>query len=167
MEAIRWKNSWSLGVKAGHYHIIATHPRWSYCESLSSMDQDSGLHKGGCRCRKVRWRVRAPRSVEAWKCNCSDCSMRGNVHFTVAPENFELLGNSEEFLTTHTFGTGTAKHVFCKVCGITSFYVPRGTPNGMLLLSDVWILELCHMLRLSTMMGIIGRAHSINYHSVQ
>lgn len=131
MEAIRWKNSWSLGVKAGHYHIIATHPRWSYWESLSSMDQDSGLHKGGCRCRKVKWRVRAPRSVEAWKCNCSDCSMRGNVHFTVAPENFELLGNSEEFLTTHTFGTGTAKHVFCKVCGITSFYVPRGTPNGV------------------------------------
>lgn len=38
---------------------------------------------------------------------------------------------------------------------------------GLLLLSDVWILELCHMLRLSTMMGIIGRAHSINSHSVQ
>ncbi|KAJ4706852.1 centromere protein V [Melia azedarach] len=95
------------------------------------MDEDLILHNGGCHCRKEIWRVRAPASVIVWKCNCSDCSMRGNVHFTVPCKNFELLGNSEEFLTTYSFGTHTSKHIFCKVCGITSFYVPRGSPDGV------------------------------------
>ncbi|KAL6223584.1 hypothetical protein ACLB2K_006968 [Fragaria x ananassa] len=29
------------------------------------------------------------------------------------------------------FGTHTAKHTFCKVCGITSFYYPRSNPDGV------------------------------------
>ncbi|HSM11719.1 MAG TPA: GFA family protein, partial [Lysobacter sp.] len=28
------------------------------------------------------------------------------------------------------FNTGTAKHHFCAVCGIKSFYVPRSHPDG-------------------------------------
>ena len=36
----------------------------------------------------------------------------------------------EEFLTTYTFNTGVAKHLFCSVCGIKSFYVPRSHPDG-------------------------------------
>ncbi|KAG8056707.1 hypothetical protein GUJ93_ZPchr0002g22955 [Zizania palustris] len=36
------------------------------------------------------------------------------------------------FITTYTtFGTHTAKHTFCKVCGITSFYRPRSNPDGI------------------------------------
>ncbi|KAJ0043889.1 hypothetical protein Pint_18540 [Pistacia integerrima] len=93
------------------------------------MDHDIIVHNGGCHCRKVRWRVQAPNSVVAWKCNCSDCSMRGNVHFSVPTERFELLGDSKDFLTTYTFGTQIAKHIFCKVCGITSFFIPRGSPD--------------------------------------
>ncbi|KVI03098.1 Mss4-like protein [Cynara cardunculus var. scolymus] len=45
--------------------------------------------------------------------------------FVVPFERFELLGDSENFITTYTFGTNSAKHTFCKVCGITSFYTPR------------------------------------------
>lgn len=89
------------------------------------------MHHGGCHCRKVRWCVKAPKSVVAWQCNCSDCSMRGNIHFIVPSESFELLGDSKEFITTYTFGTHTAKHTFCKVCGITSFYTPRSNPDGV------------------------------------
>ena len=33
-------------------------------------------------------------------------------------------------LTTYRFNTGTAKHHFCSVCGIKSFYVPRSKPDG-------------------------------------
>lgn len=89
------------------------------------------VHSGGCHCRKVRWRVRVPNSVVAWNCNCSDCSMRANVHFIAPSKMFELQADSEEFLTTYTFGTHTAKHTFCKVCGITSFYIPRSNPDGI------------------------------------
>ena len=40
-----------------------------------------------------------------------------------------ILQGSES-LTTYTFNTGTAKHLFCSVCGIKSFYVPRSHPDG-------------------------------------
>ncbi|KAL7257787.1 hypothetical protein ACSBR1_003991 [Camellia fascicularis] len=89
------------------------------------------VHNGGCHCRSVRWRVQSPASVVAWQCNCSDCFMRGNTHFSVPLEKFELLGDSKQFLTTYTFGTHTAKHTFCKVCGITSFYTSRSNPDGV------------------------------------
>ncbi|KAK4749164.1 hypothetical protein SAY87_026613 [Trapa incisa] len=89
------------------------------------------VHRGGCHCRRVRWEVEAPSSVVAWQCNCSDCSMRGNTHFILPSSNFRLLGDSHQFLTTYTFGTHTAKHIFCKVCGITSFYIPRSNPDGI------------------------------------
>ncbi|MBA0584847.1 uncharacterized protein LOC105792761 [Gossypium raimondii] len=95
------------------------------------MESELVLHNGGCHCKNVRWKVQAPASVIAWKCNCSDCSMRGNVHFVVPRQRFELLGDSDQFITTYTFGTHTAKHTFCKVCGITSFYTPRSNPDGI------------------------------------
>ncbi|KAH7683803.1 Mss4-like protein [Dioscorea alata] len=95
------------------------------------MATNTVIHNGGCHCRQVRWQVEAPSSVVAWKCNCSNCSMRGNIHFIVPSNKFKLLGNSETSLTTYTFGTHTAKHTFCKFCGITSFYVPRSNPDGI------------------------------------
>ncbi|PON75798.1 Glutathione-dependent formaldehyde-activating enzyme/centromere protein V [Parasponia andersonii] len=95
------------------------------------MDLELVMHNGGCHCRNVRWRVQAPKRVVAWYCNCSDCSMRGNTHFIVPAGRFELLGDSKQFITTYTFGTHTAKHTFCKVCGITSFYKPRSNPDGV------------------------------------
>ncbi|KAL5547181.1 hypothetical protein UlMin_006868 [Ulmus minor] len=95
------------------------------------MDLELVTHKGGCHCRNVKWLVQAPAKVVAWECNCSDCSMRGNTHFVVPAERFELLGDSEQFLATYTFGTHIAKHTFCKVCGITSFYYPRSNPDGV------------------------------------
>jgi hypothetical protein len=33
-------------------------------------------------------------------------------------------------LTTYEFNTKTAKHLFCSVCGIKAFYVPRSHPDG-------------------------------------
>ncbi|PKI43261.1 hypothetical protein CRG98_036347 [Punica granatum] len=42
-----------------------------------------------------------------------------------------LSPDSQQFLTTYTFGTHTAKHTFCKICGITSFYTPRSNPDGV------------------------------------
>lgn len=95
------------------------------------MDSTLVLHSGGCHCKKVRWKVQAPSTLVAWRCDCSNCSMRGNTHFIVPSQSFELLEDSNEFLTTYTFGTRTAQHKFCKVCGITSFYIPRSNPDGV------------------------------------
>ena len=57
------------------------------------------------------------------------CGKSGFLHLIVAKSRFELVQGGE-YLTTYTFNTGVAKHFFCKVCGIKSFYVPRSNPDG-------------------------------------
>jgi hypothetical protein len=47
----------------------------------------------------------------------------------VPAERFKLIRGSDS-LTTYSFNTQTAKHLFCATCGIKSFYVPRSHPNG-------------------------------------
>ncbi|CAN6174241.1 unnamed protein product [Urochloa humidicola] len=91
------------------------------------------VHTGGCHCHRVRWCVEAPASVVALVCNCSNCSMRGNDHFVVPASKFKLddPDAAADALTTYTFGTHTARHTFCKACGITSFYYPRSNPDGV------------------------------------
>jgi hypothetical protein len=55
--------------------------------------------------------------------------MTGFLHLIVPASKFRLV-KGEENLATYTFGTGTAKHRFCRTCGIKSFYVPRSNPDG-------------------------------------
>lgn len=86
-------------------------------------------HTGGCHCGRVRFKVVAPARLEVTDCNCSICSKSGYLHLIVPKSRFELLSGSE-FLTTYQFNTRTAKHLFCSVCGIKSFYVPRSHPEG-------------------------------------
>jgi hypothetical protein len=57
------------------------------------------------------------------------CSKVGYLHLLVAQSRFQLLSGQEN-LTNYQFNTRTAKHLFCSVCGIKSFYVPRSHPEG-------------------------------------
>ena len=86
-------------------------------------------HRGGCHCGRVRFEVRAAARIEVIDCNCSVCAKTGFLHLIVPKSQFKLL-SGEEALTTYQFNTGTAKHLFCSVCGIKSFYVPRSHPDG-------------------------------------
>jgi len=84
-------------------------------------------YEGGCHCGRVRFRVTADLSRVS-DCNCSVCTKKGFLHLIVAPEQFELL-SGEDALSTYQFNTGTAKHIFCRHCGIHSFYIPRSDPD--------------------------------------
>ena len=86
-------------------------------------------HRGGCHCGRVRFEVLAPAKIEVTDCNCSICSKAGYLHLIVPAERFKLVSGADA-LTTYTFNTGTAKHRFCSVCGVKSFYVPRSHPDG-------------------------------------
>jgi len=86
-------------------------------------------HCGGCHCGRVRFEIEAPAEIEATDCNCSICRMCGFLHLFVARHDFRLLSGDED-LETYSFNTGTAKHYFCRHCGIKSFYVPRSHPTG-------------------------------------
>lgn len=86
-------------------------------------------HQGSCHCGAVKFTVEAPAQIEAINCNCSLCSMVGFVHLIVKSEDFTLL-QGEDSLTLYSFNTHTARHLFCKTCGVKSFYVPRSHPDG-------------------------------------
>jgi len=87
------------------------------------------LHSGGCHCGRVRFEVTAPARLSVSECNCSMCSKSGYLHLIVPKSRFRLL-QGEAVLTTYAFNTGVAKHLFCSVCGVKSFYVPRSHPDG-------------------------------------
>jgi hypothetical protein len=86
-------------------------------------------HSGGCHCGRVRFEVRAPAKFEVGECNCSMCSRTGFQHLPVPGTQFKLL-SGEDALTNYQFNTGVAKHLFCRFCGVKSFYVPRSHPDG-------------------------------------
>jgi hypothetical protein len=61
-------------------------------------------------------------------CNCSLCSKKGYLHLIVPPSQFECL-SGRDALTPYRFGSMTAEHTFCRVCGVQPFYVPRSDPD--------------------------------------
>lgn len=85
-------------------------------------------YEGGCHCGAVRFQVTTDNTV-VYDCNCSICKKKGFLHLIVPPEQFVLLRGAD-VLTTYTFNTGTAKHTFCRTCGIHPFYRPRSHPDG-------------------------------------
>lgn len=86
-------------------------------------------HRGGCHCGDVAFEVDAPARLTAQECNCSICTQTGFQHLIVPASRFRLLRGAGS-LTTYAFNTGTAQHLFCRRCGIKSFYVPRSNPDG-------------------------------------
>ncbi len=86
-------------------------------------------HTGGCHCGAVRFEVVAPKKLHVSECNCSICSRAGFLHLIVPADRFRLLSGADA-LKSYSFNTQTAKHLFCSVCGIKSFYVPRSHPDG-------------------------------------
>jgi hypothetical protein len=88
------------------------------------------IYQGSCHCGAVRFEVEAAEDLEVEDCNCSICSMTGYLHLIVPAAKFRLLAGQES-ITTYRFNSGTARHTFCKICGIKPFYIPRSNPDGV------------------------------------
>jgi hypothetical protein len=84
-------------------------------------------YEGGCHCGQVRIRVKAD-LARISACNCSICTKKGILHLVVSHSDFDLLQGADA-ITTYQFGTGVAKHTFCRHCGIHAFYTPRSEPE--------------------------------------
>lgn len=85
--------------------------------------------EGGCHCGAVRFTAKVPDKVELLDCNCSICSLTGFLHLIVPHGDFRLL-SGQDALTSYRFGTGRAEHLFCRTCGVKSFYQPRSHPDA-------------------------------------
>ena len=86
-------------------------------------------HSGGCHCGAVAFEVQAPARIVASDCNCTICRKSGYLHLIVPRSRFHLLQGAAQ-LSEYKFNTGTARHLFCSICGVKSFYVPRSNPDG-------------------------------------
>jgi hypothetical protein len=84
---------------------------------------------GGCHCGAVRFRFDCAPAVDLLDCNCSICLRTGFLHLIIPHGHFILL-QGQCNLTSYRFGTGKAEHLFCKFCGIKSFYQPRSHPDA-------------------------------------
>lgn len=83
-------------------------------------------YAGSCHCGRIRFQVTTDMS-RASVCNCSICAKRAYLHHMAMPDNFRLL-SGESDLVTYQFGTMTARHHFCKHCGVAPFFRPRANP---------------------------------------
>ena len=54
----------------------------------------------------------------------------GIVHLIIPKSRFSLV-KGRNSLTEYRFGSHVARHLFCGVCGIKSFYIPRSNPDGV------------------------------------
>ena len=85
-------------------------------------------YTGSCHCGGVKFKFKSDEDVEIWNCNCSICDMINYQHLFVKHELFELI-TGDDLLSEYNFESGSAKHFFCKRCGIKSFYQPRSHPK--------------------------------------
>ncbi len=82
-----------------------------------------------CHCGKVELRVTpsVPLS-QARHCDCSFCRRRAAATLTVPLDALKII-KGEDNLTLYQWGTGTARHHFCKTCGIYTHHRRRSNPN--------------------------------------
>lgn len=88
------------------------------------------IYKGSCHCQAITFEVEAREELEADLCNCSICTKSGYLHLIVPLSKFKLRSGADA-ISTYTFGSGVAKHTFCRVCGVKPFYTPRSNPDGI------------------------------------
>lgn len=86
-------------------------------------------HTGSCHCGAVRFRIETD-FPELTTCDCSICLRKNALMVKVHESAFELLSGAES-LTEYRFHTHTARHFFCKVCGIYPFHRKRVTPDHL------------------------------------
>jgi len=84
---------------------------------------------GACHCGRIRISVNVPVVAKVRQCNCSICKKSGFIHLIVEAKDMEILSGKDE-LSEYRFNTAVARHLFCRNCGIKTFYVPRSHPDG-------------------------------------
>ena len=84
---------------------------------------------GGCHCGRVKYKIKIPVKILVNRCSCSICQKSGYLHLIVPADRFKLICGEDDLLE-YRFHTGVARHLFCRVCGIKSFYVPRSHPES-------------------------------------
>ena len=87
-------------------------------------------YQGTCHCGAVTFSIKAGEITDGMRCDCSICRRKGAVlsSFTLPPEHIEIDADKDA-LAIYKFGTQTATHYFCRICGIFTFVETRLIPG--------------------------------------
>lgn len=84
---------------------------------------------GQCHCGAVTFTVMLSDDPQGpSRCTCSFCARRGAVALT-ANKGAITFSTGEEHLTLYQFGSKTARHYFCRICGIYTHHQRRSNPE--------------------------------------
>lgn len=86
-------------------------------------------YQGSCHCGAVRFEIETD-FPELTMCDCSICRRKNALMVKVPESKFQLLSGKES-LTEYQFHTKTARHYFCKTCGIYPFHRKRVPPDSL------------------------------------
>ncbi|WP_193161414.1 GFA family protein [Microbulbifer hainanensis] len=87
------------------------------------------LHRAACHCGAVQLELQLPRGiVDPRRCDCSLCRRRGAIAATVPLDALQVVAGAEQ-LALYQFNTRTAKHYFCRNCGIYTHHQRRSNPR--------------------------------------
>lgn len=85
--------------------------------------------RGTCHCGAVVLEVALTDGfATARRCDCSFCRRRGAIVVS-APLSGVTILQGVESLALYQWGTQTAKHWFCRTCGIYTHHQRRSNPN--------------------------------------
>jgi hypothetical protein len=89
-------------------------------------------HRGACHCGRVTFELQAKISYVTY-CNCSVCRCMGALWHGASDDQLRILTGESE-LQVYQYNTMTAKHYFCRHCGIHPFSRPRVDPS-------IWVVN--------------------------
>ena len=91
----------------------------------------SHQYQGSCHCGAVRFSITTDEPISsALRCNCTMCARKGAPMSTMVFEREELnIEADEDALGLYQFGARTAKHFFCRHCGIYPFHETARVPG--------------------------------------
>lgn len=86
--------------------------------------------KSTCHCGAVELQVTLPENAlsQAQRCDCSFCRRRAAPTISVPLAGLKVMRGADK-LTRYTWGTGTAQHYFCAICGIYTHHQRRSNPE--------------------------------------
>lgn len=84
---------------------------------------------GSCHCGAIEFEVDLENGFEnIRRCNCSLCRRKGAIIASVPITGLRVTKGGD-MLTLYQWNTMTAKHYFCKICGIYTHHQRRSNPN--------------------------------------
>ena len=87
------------------------------------------IRRGTCHCGAVEFQVELQDGLQDLRrCNCSLCRRKGAVMASVPLDKLTIIRGADQ-LSLYQWNTDTAKHYFCRICGIYTHHQRRSNPK--------------------------------------